>query len=266
MRCSTHHAHQLIAAAGAALCLLAGAPLAAETVVAPAGPPFGNSTKITVIPAAPTTADLVVVAVESTWSDGCTPGFTGLEVELGTTGLRYVVTLTGGPARDEGCPAAVTPFKAEAPLGHVPEGTHEVIVQGKQRDLPQFFVEFGTKTFTVTAGAAPAELVLHGGRFRVEVAWTDFAGKQGAGRVVPGAGMESGLFWYFTPGNWELLIKLLDACALNGRWWVLGAAATNVGYEITVRDTLTGDVWTYENPLGTRSPAILDTDAFDGCS
>ncbi len=253
MHRSTMDARRLTAVVGAALCLCTAAPLAAQT------------TKLTVVPAAPTTEDVVMVVVESVWHDGCVPGFTGLEVELGTTGLHYVVTLTGGPGRDEGCPAAVTGFKVEAPLGHVPEGTHEVVVLGRDRTSPDFLVEFGTRTFTVTAGSAPAELVLHGGRFRVEVAWTDFAGNKGAGRVVPGAGAESGLFWYFSPGNWELLLKVLDACAYNGRWWVLGAAATNVHYVITVRDTLTGDTWTYENPLGNRSPAILDTDAFDAC-
>jgi hypothetical protein len=254
-------------AAAAALCLLAAGPLAAESAGAPgAGPPFGDATEITIVPAAPTPEDVVMVVVESVWHDGCTPGFTGLDVQLGATGLRYVVTLTGGPSRNEGCPAAVTPFKVETSLGHVPEGTHEVVVQGRHRDLPDFLVEFGVETFTVTACAAPSELVLHGGRFRVEVSWTDFAGNEGAGHVVPGAGKESGLFWYFAPGNWELLFKILDACDLNGRWWVLGAAATNVRYTITVRDTQSGDVWTFENPMGNRSPAILDTDAFDDCA
>ena len=47
---------------------------------------------------------------------------------------------------------------------------------------------------------------------------------------------------------------------------MLGAAATNVRYKVTVRDTVADETWSYENPLGTRSPAILDTGAFDNCA
>ena len=109
-------------------------------------------------------------------------------------------------------------------------------------------------------------LCLNGGRFMVQVQWTDFQGNTGAGNVVPGVSSDtSGLFWFFGPDNWEMLIKVLNGCVVNNHYWVLGAASTNVEYTIQVTDTQTGQVKTYSNPLGTQSPAITDAAAFATC-
>lgn len=105
-------------------------------------------------------------------------------------------------------------------------------------------------------------LFLHGGRFRVEVTWRDFEGHTGPGHAAPPAGDDSALFWFFGPDNWELLVKVLDGCAVNGRYWVFSAATTNVGYTLTVTDTLTGRTARYENPAGRTAPAVTDTAAF----
>ncbi|MCG8458185.1 MAG: hypothetical protein MI919_18050, partial [Holophagales bacterium] len=75
----------------------------------------------------------------------------------------------------------------------------------------------------------------------------------------------STLFTFFDSSNWEILVKVLDGCAINDRFWVFGAAATDVEYTITITDTATDSVWTYTNPLGTTSAAIDDTDAFATC-
>lgn len=103
-------------------------------------------------------------------------------------------------------------------------------------------------------------------RFVARVSWTDFSGISGSGHPVPGPTQESTLFTFFSPGNWELLVKVLDGCAINGHFWVLTAGATNVEYTIEILDTVTGAEWTYTNPLGTSSPAITDTEAFSSCS
>jgi len=113
----------------------------------------------------------------------------------------------------------------------------------------------------------PAVLCLGDGRFRVEVAWKDFQGGAGPGSVVPGtASDDSGLFWFFAPGNWELLVKVLDGCAVNGHHWVFAAATTTVEYTLTVTDTRTGEVWTRRNPPGRASPSVTDTTALRECS
>jgi len=109
------------------------------------------------------------------------------------------------------------------------------------------------------------KILLRQGRFQAEVTWRDPAGNTGAGRAAAPAADGSGLFWFFSPDNWELLIKVIDGCALNGRYWVFAAGTTDVEYTLTVTDTLTGRTARYENPLGRRSPAFTDTEAFATC-
>ena len=128
-----------------------------------------------------------------------------------------------------------------------------------------------------TAGAAPSpgvaplcgdgsgDLCLLGGRYRVKVGWTDFAGQEGQGKAVPAGTGDSGLLYFFSPDNWEMLVKVLDGCAINGKVWVFAAATTNVAYTLEVEDRDTGLVRTYENPLGKPSVAITDITAFGGC-
>ena len=66
---------------------------------------------------------------------------------------------------------------------------------------------------------------------------------------------------------WEVLLKVLDGCALNGHVWVFGASTTDLGYVIRVTDTATGKVKEYRNEPGTPAAAITDAKAFpDGCS
>jgi predicted esterase len=121
--------------------------------------------------------------------------------------------------------------------------------------------------------AAPDVLCLHGGRFRAEVTW-DTLGASGAGsasgrgQVVPIAGAgagDSGLFWFFGPDNWELMVKVLDGCAVNGRFWVFSAATTNVHYKLTVTDGASGHMAVYENPAGATAHAVTDTAALAVC-
>ena len=71
--------------------------------------------------------------------------------------------------------------------------------------------------------------------------------------------------WFFDPSNWELLVKVLDGCALNGHRWVLFAGTTNVGYSVRVTDSQAGRFREYENPLGQAAPALTDVEAFETC-
>ena len=61
-----------------------------------------------------------------------------------------------------------------------------------------------------------------------------------------------------------MLLKVVDGCTINQRFWVFAAATTNVQYTLTVTDTENGATRQYSNPLGRSSEAIIDTDAF-GC-
>ena len=107
-------------------------------------------------------------------------------------------------------------------------------------------------------------LCLNGGRFAVDADWRDFAGNTGRGRAVQ-LTADSGYFWFFGPGNVEVVVKALDGCGFNDRFWFFAAGLTDVGVELTVTDTATGAVQSYSNPLLTPFQPIQDIDAFSGC-
>ena len=78
---------------------------------------------------------------------------------------------------------------------------------------------------------------------------------------------DSGLFYFFEPGNWGMLVKVLDGCGFNGHHWVLAASATDVGVNLTVRDTETEALHQYRKDPGSPVPAVIDIGAFpDGCT
>jgi ELWxxDGT repeat protein len=112
---------------------------------------------------------------------------------------------------------------------------------------------------TACRPSAP-QLCLQGSRFAVTVAWQDFKGHKGHGTAVDLSG-DTGYFWFFNAANVELVLKVLDGRPLNGKFWVFYGALSNVAYTITVRDTVTGHVRTYTNPLG-EFASVGDTSAF----
>lgn len=111
----------------------------------------------------------------------------------------------------------------------------------------------------------PTRLCLDGGRFEVTVSWEDFRGSAGNGQTAPLRSDDSGLFWFFNGNNWEMLAKIVNGCELNDHYWVFAASTTNVAYRLSVRDTVTGTVRDYENPLGRSAAAITDSEALAVC-
>ena len=73
---------------------------------------------------------------------------------------------------------------------------------------------------------------------------------------------ESGLFWFVDSGNIEVLLKMINACSFNQRFWVYAGGTTDVGVNITVTDSQTGAVKTYNNVRGTKFVTITDGSAF----
>jgi hypothetical protein len=106
----------------------------------------------------------------------------------------------------------------------------------------------------------PGDLCLDS-RFQVGVAWRTSTGA-GNGTAVPLSG-DTGTFWFFSPSNVELVVKILDGRSINDRFWVFYGALSNVGYTITVTDTQTGRTKTYVNPPGTMA-SVADTSALPG--
>ena len=53
-----------------------------------------------------------------------------------------------------------------------------------------------------------------------------------------------------------MLVKVIDGCGFNGRYWVYAAATTDVAYTVTIIDSETGDSWSRSNTLGHASPRL----------
>jgi len=107
---------------------------------------------------------------------------------------------------------------------------------------------------------------LRDSRYAASVDWWRADGAGGGGEVVRSGTDDSGVFRFLEPENWEVLIKVLDGCAVNGHVWVFGASPTDLGYVIRVTDTAAGTVKEYRNEPGAPAPAITDVTAFPaGC-
>ena len=102
------------------------------------------------------------------------------------------------------------------------------------------------------------------GRFQIEATWQIASGASGPGYAVP-LTSEAGYFWFFQPSNLELITKTLDACSIGGGQWFFAAGLTDVGVELTITDTYTGDRRFYSSQLGTPFVPVLDTSAFSSC-
>ena len=109
-------------------------------------------------------------------------------------------------------------------------------------------------------------LCLNNGRFRVQATYTTPTGQTGPGMAVTQTS-DTGLFWFFSANNIEVIIKVVNACTFTGgpRYWGFAAGLTNVQVVLTVTDTQTGKVRTYRNPQNTPFAPIQDTDAFATC-
>ncbi len=131
-----------------------------------------------------------------------------------------------------------------------------------------------SNTATVTTPATPppppgctpnsVRHCLNNGRFQVELSWTPPGGSPRSARATPLTG-DTGLFWFVDPGNVELIVKVLDGCALNDNYWVFAGGLTNVQTILTVTDTSNGQMRRYVNNQGTAFRPLQDTGSFGGC-
>ena len=111
-----------------------------------------------------------------------------------------------------------------------------------------------------TSTACPTgALCLADGRFVVTAKWR-LDGSEGAATPIGWTG-ETGTFWFFSPSNVELAVKVLDGRGVNGRFWVFYASLSDVDFDLEVLDTTTGARRTYHNPRGTMA-SRADVNAF----
>jgi len=123
-----------------------------------------------------------------------------------------------------------------------------------------------TNPVTVASGTGACQpgagtLCLNGGRFQVGANWTRSDGSTGAGTAVSLTD-DSGYFWFFDPTNVEMVVKVLNGCAINNAYWVFAAGLTNVQVNWQVLDTQTGVSFTEVNPQGQSFAPVQATTAF----
>jgi hypothetical protein len=183
--------------------------------------------------------------------------------------LQFLGAVAGGELTLElfppGCPIP-SDFKfdyaAAALVPGLPAGSYTVKVR-------PFFGRADVYTQPLTIRAAPdctasdTALCL-AGRFAVTAQWT-VAGTTRPAWVVPGDGLgytAHGRLWFSSPDNPELMVKVLDACAVNGRRWVFVSPGTNLGFRITVVDAVTRQEVVFTNPAGQFPRLLADTGSF----
>jgi len=173
-----------------------------------------------------------------------TDGTTGLELwwSDGTAaGTHRLADLAPGPS-------------ASAPA--------EIVVAGERIFFTAADAQAGREIWAAEVSQGSGEGFLHAGRFAVTVAWKNqhAGGTTGVGQPIAFSD-ETVLFWFFSPSNLELIVKVLDGRAINGHFWVFYGGLSDVEYRITVTDTRSGATRTYHNPPGEIRGAG-DTSAF----
>jgi hypothetical protein len=77
--------------------------------------------------------------------------------------------------------------------------------------------------------------------------------------------VHGGLLWFFGPDNPEMLLKIVNSCAVNQHYWAFLSATTNAGFTVTVDDTLLANSKTYTNADLTAAAPVQDTSALASC-
>ncbi|MEO8503853.1 MAG: hypothetical protein ABI609_08165, partial [Acidobacteriota bacterium] len=108
-------------------------------------------------------------------------------------------------------------------------------------------------------------LCLNNNRFKVTATYQAPGDPVGTSHAV-GLTSDTGYLWFFASTNVEVVVKVLNGCGVNNRYWVFAGGLTNVRVVLTVEDTVAHVTHTnYVNPQGTAFLPIQDTLAFATC-
>ncbi len=106
-------------------------------------------------------------------------------------------------------------------------------------------------------------LCLQNDRFEVKASWQSATGS-GVGTAVS-LTADTGYFWFFDSANVEAVVKVLNGCGVNSRYWVFAGGLTNVKVTLSVKDTKNGQLRQYVNQLNTAFKPIQDVNALATC-
>ncbi|MCY3932817.1 MAG: hypothetical protein OXH70_14000 [Acidobacteria bacterium] len=103
-------------------------------------------------------------------------------------------------------------------------------------------------------------LTLAGG-YKVRMCYDTYAGETGEALDYGLDSSQSGLLYFFDRDNAEVLVKVLDGCAINGHRWVFVAPVTDLGFALRIEGPASR-VWTHRNALGQVAETASDLTAF----
>jgi hypothetical protein len=129
------------------------------------------------------------------------------------------------------------------------DNPHVLAIGSARRPRPR---TSGGQVLKAACAPSATTACLQGGRFSVSVT------HGGNTSQVSSTSSESAVFWTFSSTNWEVLVKVLNGCASNGRYWVFAAGATSLSYDVTIQDHVRGIVVRYPN----ASCPLADTGTF----
>jgi hypothetical protein len=190
-----------------------------------------------------------------------TPGTEPMDIVAGIDGNLYFATWVGNKIGRITTSGVITEF----PVGT--RGALQGIASGPDGAIR--FTNYSANKIgrlsiePLTCEPDGRTLCLSNGRFSVAAEWRSST-DSGTATAVPLTG-DSGYFWFFDASNVEMLVKALNGCGVNGRYWVFAAGLTDVEVTLRVTDTQTGALKTYVNPRGTAFEPIQDTSAFATC-
>ncbi len=115
-----------------------------------------------------------------------------------------------------------------------------------------------------TCGTTPDRLCLNNDRFQVTSTFLTYASVSGVG-MAQAMTADTGYFWFFSPANVEVVIKVINGCGYNANYWIYAGGLTDVYVRLEVKDTRTGVSRIYTNPLATPFHPIGDIGSFPTC-
>jgi len=91
---------------------------------------------------------------------------------------------------------------------------------------------------------------LRNGRFELTGTWTDFANPPNTNPLIwtPVEDINATAGFQNNPTGIQIVMRVADGCQLTGTWWVWLGGFTDAGWDITVRDTVTGQQRNFSKP------------------
>ena len=207
-----------------------------------------------VSPTEPIDTDSIQISITRPGQLACDPN-AALDVGSGRIDVRV----------DSDCWAA--PFDQSSTvfvsLGQRPSGRYllALLERGTNEELDRRIFDIAPEGNCVESATT---LCLMRNRFRATALWSTTLGTQGPGHATlrsDGTSAASGTFWFFDPSSVEIDLKVINACDINGQFWIFAAGLTDQGVRLVVEDTTTGDVKTYRHLAGTPFQTVTDITA-----